>query len=195
MKSNCTLALWVGSVVILVTIVVPQRLEAQESGASAGSSGTQGSQIMQQHMMGPGLMMPSMDPVNGRKLFASKGCVVCHSVNGTGGTDAASLDAATMTGMTNPFDFVANMWLGAQPMIELQMKELGGQIEFTGQELADIIAFLHDEDEQKKFSEAEFPPNIKAALDKMKEVEGDKQGNKDGMGGMTMKPKTGDSGN
>jgi hypothetical protein len=30
-------------------------------------------------------------------------------------------------------------------MIDMQRKELGGQIEFTGQELADIIAFLHHE--------------------------------------------------
>jgi cytochrome c len=171
-----------------------ERIEAQESGPSPGSSGTQGSQMMQQHMMGPGLIMPSMDPVNGRKLFASKGCIVCHSVNGIGGTDAASLDAATMTGMTNPFDFVASMWRGAQPMIDLQGEELGGQIEFTGQELADIIAFLHHAEEQKKFSEDDIPPNIKAAMAKMEQGEVDEQeSDKDGMS--KMKPESGNSGN
>ena len=151
---------------------------------------------MQQHMMGPEIIMPSMDPVNGRKLFASKACVVCHSVNGIGGTDAAPLDAATMVGMTNPFDFVANMWRGAQPMIELQGEELGSQIEFTGQELADIIAFLHHEEEQKKFSEEDIPPNIRAAMAKMEQGEaGIQEEKKDGMSKMKMKPEPGNSGN
>jgi len=144
----------------------------------------------------PEIIMPSMDPVNGRKLFASKACVVCHSVNGIGGTDAAPLDATTMTGMTNPFDFVANMWRGAQPRIELQGEELGGQIEFTGQELADIIAFLHHAEEQKKFSEDDIPPNIKAAIAKMEQGEGGEQEeDKNGMGKMKMKPESGNNGN
>ena len=178
---------WISLAVILTAIAGPLPVEAQQA-APSGSGGTPDSQTIQQHMMSPGLVMPSMDPINGRKLFASKGCVVCHSVNGIGGTDAAALDASTMTGMTNPFDFVANMWRGAQPMIELQQKELGDQVEFTGQELADIIAFLHDESEQKKFSETDFPPNIKAALDKMNEGESGSQGNKDEMSKMKMKP-------
>ena len=177
------LTLWISATAFLIAIAGAQSVEAQQavppgSGAKAGK----------QHMMSPGLVMPNMDPVNGRKLFASKGCVVCHSVNGIGGTDAAALDASTMIGMTNPFDFVANMWRGAQPMIELQQKELGDQVEFTGQELADIIAFLHDEAEQKKFSQAELPANIKAALDKMKDGESESQGTKDEMSKMMMKP-------
>ncbi|MEH6647827.1 c-type cytochrome [Sulfitobacter sp.] len=39
-------------------------------------------------MMAPGLMMPEMNAEEGRRLFVSKGCVVCHSINGVGGTDA-----------------------------------------------------------------------------------------------------------
>ena len=181
------LTLWISHAVILTAIAGPLPVEAQQA-APSGSGGTQDSQTMQQHMMGPGLMMPNMDSGNGRKLFTSKECVVCHSVNGIGGNDAAALDAAAMSGMTNPFDFVASMWRGAQPMIELQQKELGDQVEFTGQELVDIIAFLHDETEQKKFSETELPPNIKAALDKMKEGEVGSQGIKDEMRKMKMKP-------
>lgn len=196
MISNHTLALLVSPFLIVTVSIWPHRLEAQESGPSAGSPGTQGNQMMQQHMMGPEIIMPSLDPVNGRKLFASKGCVVCHSVNGIGGTDAASLDAVTMAGMTNPFDFVASMWAGARPMIDLQDEELGGQIEFTGQELADIIAFLHHAEEQKKFSEADIPPNVRAAMAKMEQGEdGKPEENKDGMSKMRMKPESGNSGN
>ena len=186
MKIERALTLWVSPVVLLLAIAGARPVEAQQA-SSTETAGTQKSQTVQQ-ALSPGLLMPSMDPGKGRKLFASKGCVVCHSVNGIGGTDAAALDASTMVGMTNPFDFVANMWRGAQPMIELQQKELGGQVEFTGQELADIIAFLHDEAEQKKLSETDFPPNIKAALDKMKEGESGSQGMKDEMSKMKMKP-------
>ena len=52
-------------------------------------------------------------------------------------------------------------------MIELQRKELGGQIDFTGEELANIIAFLHDGAEQRKFAKTDIPPNIRAAMEKM----------------------------
>lgn len=134
-------------------------LAAQESGAPSGTTMMQGGQAPHQ-MMGPGLMMPVMDSSNGRRLFAAKGCVLCHSVNGIGGTDAAALDASTMEPMMNPFEFSAQMWRGAEAMITLQREELGDQIEFTGEELADIVAFIHDAEEQKKFSESDIPPNI-----------------------------------
>ena len=119
----------------------------------------------QNMMMGPGIFMPSMNSANGRKLFASKGCVVCHAVNGVGGKDAAALDASTMPAVMNPFDFVAKMWQGAQMMITMQQQELKQQTSFTGQELADIIAFLHDPDEEKKFSAADIPPEIKSHME------------------------------
>ena len=43
-----------------------------------------------------GLMLPIMSPARGRILYASKGCVACHAINGVGGEDAPPLDAATM---------------------------------------------------------------------------------------------------
>ena len=126
--------------------------------------GMMGQGMMGQGMMGPGLMMPSMDPARGRMLFASKGCVVCHSVNGIGGVDAPPLDAATMPGPMNPFEFTAKMWRGAEAMIYVQREELGEQIEFNGDELADIIAFVHDDAEQHKFTEADIPPKIREMM-------------------------------
>jgi cytochrome c len=116
------------------------------------------------HMMSPGLMMPQMDPENGRALFASKGCVVCHSVNGIGGEDARMLGAEFMEGPMNPFEFAARMWRGAEVMMTMQREELGAPIELTGQELADIIAFVHDADEQAKFSHEDIPENIEKLI-------------------------------
>lgn len=118
-------------------------------------------------MMSKGLLLPNLDPVAGRALFAAKGCVVCHSVNGVGGQDAPALDAALMDNPMNPFDFAASMWRGSEAMVALQRDELGGQIELTGQELADITAFVHDAGEQAKFSMADIPAKISALMMKM----------------------------
>ena len=115
--------------------------------------------------LAPGLVVPAMDPVRGEHLFASKGCVVCHSINGVGGTDAPKLDASTMAPVMNPFDFFARMWRSAMPMIAMQRHEIGHQIEFTGRELADIVAFVHDPQVQKTFSAAVIPPAIKKHMD------------------------------
>lgn len=119
-------------------------------------------------MMSKGLVLPNLDPVAGRALFANKGCVVCHSINGVGGQDAPALDADTMENPMNPFDFAASMWRGSEAMVALQRDELGSQIELTGQELADITAFVHDPDEQAKLSAADIPANIAAVMLKMK---------------------------
>ena len=93
------------------------------------------------------------DAARGRTLFVSKGCVVCHAINEVGGTSAPPLDPEVAPGEVDPLDFVARMWRGAEPMIFMQQQELGVQIDFTGQELADIIAFVRDPRERRKFSE------------------------------------------
>lgn len=98
------------------------------------------------------LIMPKMDAELGRELFGSKGCVTCHSVNGVGGEDASPLDAHDMEPYMNPFDMAAKMWRMAPFMIEAQEEELGEQIQFTGDELSSIIAFLHDDAEQHEFT-------------------------------------------
>jgi len=119
-----------------------------------GKAGTPG-------MMGEGMLaFPVMDPARGRTLFAAKGCVVCHSINGIGGEDAPALDATTMPPMMNPFEFAARMLRGAEAMVMMQREELDEPIKLTGQELADIIAFVHSHKEQMKFSMSDVPENI-----------------------------------
>lgn len=118
-------------------------------------------------MMAEGIFLPRMDAAAGRQLFAAKGCVLCHAVNGVGGTDAPPLDAAGMEPMMNPFDFAVGMWRGAEAMVALQREELGAPIELTGQELADITAFVHDAVEQGQFSMEDVPAPIAALMMKM----------------------------
>lgn len=116
-------------------------------------------------MLGEGMLaIPQMDSARGRRLFASKGCVVCHSINGVGGEDAPPLDVTEMQPMMNPFEFAAKMWRGAGAMVALQQDELGAQIELTGQELADIIAFAHSHEEQAKFTHDDIPADIEKKM-------------------------------
>jgi len=127
---------------------------------SSGGSQAANDGVVHAESSGRGFILPYVSPSRGRKLFASKGCVVCHSINGLGGEDAPSLVGEDMPVVMNPFDFAAKMWGGAANMIMMQEDELGEQIEFTGTELADIISFVHSSEEQKKFTEADIPDNI-----------------------------------
>ncbi|MDA1091148.1 MAG: cytochrome c [Proteobacteria bacterium] len=99
------------------------------------------------------LVMPLMSPERGSKIFVSKGCVACHSVNGVGGHDATAMDAHKLKGLMNPFDFAAKMWNHAPAMIAAQEGAFGEQLYFTGEELADIVAFIHDDEAQHGFTE------------------------------------------
>ena len=111
------------------------------------------------------LLMPIMSSSRGMELFVSTGCVACHSVNGVGGHDATSLDAHDMDEYMNPFDLAAKMWQMAPMMIAAQEEAFGEQIYFSGDELADIIAFLHDDSQQHKFSENDLTPAALKMMD------------------------------
>lgn len=117
----------------------------------------------------PALLMPVMDPARGRKVFAIKGCVICHVINGVGGNHGPSLDMSGM-GAMNPFDFSAKMWEGAAAMIVLQEEELGERISLTGQDLADMTAFVHSATEIAKFSIQDLPHRI---LDVLRKTHGE----------------------
>ncbi len=159
----CTLV--AAASLLLASVAVAHDDETEKAGDEAQEAGPmmQASLMQGQIATMPGmdnLVMLNMDPALGRKLFASKGCVACHSINGVGGHDATPLDAHTMQFMMHPFEFAAKMWTMAPYMIAAQEEALGEQITFTGEELAHIIAFVHNHDEQHHFSEADIPPEI-----------------------------------
>ncbi len=138
--------------VALVSAGTPVRADTHSAGAPDATAAA-------------GLVLAPMDAANGRFLFASKGCVVCHSVNGVGGRDAPRLDAALMSQPMNPFEFAANMWRSAETMVMMQREELGYAIPMSGSELADIIAFVHDPREQAKFTRADIPEDIQDVME------------------------------
>ena len=109
-------------------------------------------------------LMSSGDAARGRALFVRKGCIACHAVNEIGGTTGPPLDVEFAPDEIDPLDFVARMWRGAEPMVMMQQSLFGEQLDFTGEELADIIAFAHDPEEQRRFSEADVPPAMRRLI-------------------------------
>lgn len=105
----------------------------------------------------PSVTLPLIDPERGRRLFTNEGCVICHSVNGVGGTAAPALDATVSPPEIDILDFVARMWRGAAAMIELQALELGYQIDLTPDEIADLAGFAGDPRAQAKLSIEDIP--------------------------------------
>lgn len=118
-------------------------------------------QLMLGFMREVGLVLPPMDAGRGRNLFVQKGCVVCHSVNKVGGDVGPPLNAADMPKPMNAFEFAARMWRGAQAMTAMQQEEFGEVVNLDGQELADLIAFAHDTDEQKKLTIKQVPKQFR----------------------------------
>ena len=109
-------------------------------------------------------LMAGADAARGRALFVRKGCIACHAVNEIGGTTGPPLDVEFAPDEIDPLDFVARMWRGAEPMVMMQQSLFGEQLDFTGEELADIIAFAHDPEEQRRFSEADVPPAMRRLI-------------------------------
>jgi mono/diheme cytochrome c family protein len=96
---------------------------------------------------------------DGRTLFVSQGCAMCHSFEGEGGTDAPSLDY--MKGELSAGE-IANMsgliWNHVPMMKEAFAEEHIPFPEFTGNQMASLIAYLHA---------GGPPPEVKMSPEKM----------------------------
>ena len=118
----------------------------------------------------PTLILPVPDAERGRAAFGAKGCVVCHKVNGIGGNAGPALGGGAADNEIDPLDFAAAMWRGARAMSALQAMQFGYQIELSGPDIADLAAFLANEDEVARFTEKDIPEafrgwTINVALD------------------------------
>lgn len=106
------------------------------------------------------VVVPMVDAERGRRLFVTKGCVLCHAVNGAGGIAAPALDANGDSEQLDLMNFVVRMWDGADAMIELQALELGYQIELTGEEIGHLAAFAASPEAQRRFTMQSIPETM-----------------------------------
>ncbi len=116
------------------------------------------------YVTAPDIVRHSVNAENGRDLFVSKGCVICHSVNGVGGKAAPALDAVIGAPMIDPLEFAARMWRGAPAMIELQSIELGYTIYLTADEIGDLAAFHASREAQSKLSVNDLSEELQNGL-------------------------------
>lgn len=149
--------LLLGLVLLVTAVVFSPPVRAQGSGGK-----TAGTEELRFHVNGaPDIVLPRMDPARGRIYFATRACVVCHSVNGVGGSAAPALDNIEDNGALRPLEFVSRMWRGGPSMIGLQESLFGEPIDLTAEELGDIMAFLNDAEQKKRFSESDIPKYIR----------------------------------
>jgi mono/diheme cytochrome c family protein len=107
------------------------------------------------------IIIPNMNAARGRVYFATRACVVCHKVNGIGGSVAPPLEPAADGDAIDIFDFVTRMWRGARSMVALQENLFAENIDLAPDEMADIIAFINDPAERAKFSEKDIPKFVR----------------------------------
>ncbi|HET8529563.1 MAG TPA: c-type cytochrome [Methylomirabilota bacterium] len=87
------------------------------------------------------VLSPSQDPLAGSRVFGSKGCVKCHSVNGVGGKVAPDL-ARTMRPRSF-VDLATAMWNHIPNMTD-RMKQLGiARPQLDSKEAGDLVGFLY----------------------------------------------------
>ena len=83
---------------------------------------------------------PAQDPLAGSEVFAAKGCVECHAVNGLGG--AVGPDLGRIARRRSFYELAATLW-NHIPLMGEGMEEHGVEHrEMDAHEAADLIGFL-----------------------------------------------------
>jgi mono/diheme cytochrome c family protein len=108
------------------------------------------------------LVMPEANARRGRILFIADGCVICHQVNGVGGTAAPALDIMRDDHRVDPLAFAARMWDGAEAMTALQMMQRGYVITLDGQDIADLAAFAASPEERALLTDASVTDEMRS---------------------------------
>lgn len=84
---------------------------------------------------------PGQDPLAGARVFGTKGCSKCHSVNGIGGK--VGPDLARVQRFRSFYDLATAMWNHLPKMAE-RMQQLGiARPTLDPKEAADLVAFLY----------------------------------------------------
>ncbi len=83
------------------------------------------------------------DPEAGRLLFQRKGCAVCHTIGGVGGTTAPDLGGRKLPRTLG--QFAGLMWNHAPEMWASMRARQVSRPQFSSKEMADLIAYLFAE--------------------------------------------------
>lgn len=84
---------------------------------------------------------PPGNASRGEQLVHDKGCLNCHSLQGTGGD--VSVDLATLEPIDSPLKMIAHMWNHAPGMREKQLEKNMKWPKLDAEEMANLYAYLH----------------------------------------------------
>lgn len=82
-------------------------------------------------------------PRRGREIFTSKGCIVCHPVSGVGGRGGPDLGLRGRDLIGSVATIAGLMWNHSQGMFAEFTRRGVPPVTFSGQEMADVIAYLY----------------------------------------------------
>jgi mono/diheme cytochrome c family protein len=86
------------------------------------------------------LFSPTQDPLAGSRVFGTKGCVKCHSINGVGGK--VGPDLGRIPRPRSFYDLATSLWNHA-PQMAGRMAQLGiSRPQLDAREAGDLVAFL-----------------------------------------------------
>jgi len=81
---------------------------------------------------------------DGRELFVSQGCAMCHTYEGQGGSDAPDLDFMRGRMTANEIANMSGLIWNHVPTMKAAFEEEGIPFpEFKGNQMASLIAYLH----------------------------------------------------
>ena len=134
---------------LLVTLAVrschksktPSAENKQPAGAISESPSPEESQAPSSENEGQEPGNVSDNPLKGRTVFVSKGCVKCHSVWGVGGKLGPDLSRA---GMGRSFLQISGLlWSHSPRMIELMEQRGVARPTFTPEEMGELVSYLY----------------------------------------------------
>jgi len=83
------------------------------------------------------------NPVEGRKVFAVKGCIQCHAIRGEGGKGGEDLGKKAIVFYKSLTRIASTMWNKGPSVLAKMAQPKTGIPTFTPKEMADLMAYLY----------------------------------------------------